>query len=341
MSGTNRRGAGADAPAWGGPGRAEFLGGELSEAERGEGALFHVLPVPLERTVSFGAGTARGPEAILAASRELERICPGGARAPGGTSAPDEMGTPGGARARPVPGGPGDPDEWEEPCRLGVRTLAALSCKGPLAEVMGALRARVRAVAAAGGVPVVLGGEHSLTFGAAMGVADALGPRPLGVVQVDAHADLRWAYRGEPHSHASVMDLLVREGVALAQLGVRALSREELAARARFGVLAWDAAPLAHGRAGEVSLPEGFPRDLYLSFDVDGLDPSVMPATGTPVPGGLGFEEALGLVERLARGRRVVGLDVVELAPSPALPHCDFTAAQLAYRLMALAARGR
>lgn len=290
----------------------EFLAGELSEAERGPGAAFHVLPVPLERTVSFGAGTARGPEAILAASRELERICPGDLGASGG---------------------------WEEPCRLGVHTLAPLPCEGPIAGVMDALRARTRAIAGAGRVPVVLGGEHSLTYGAAMGVADALG-RPLGMVQVDAHADLRVAYGGEPHSHASVMDLLVREGLPLAQVGVRALCREELAARERHGVLAWDAHGLARGRAGEVRLPEGFPRDLYVTFDVDGLDPSLMPATGTPVPGGLGFEEALGLVERLMEGRRIAGLDVVELAPSPAHPHCDFAAAQLAYRLMALAARG-
>ena len=371
-----------------GPDSPAFLEGELSEAERGPGALFHVLPVPLERTVSYGAGTARGPAAILSASRELERICPTGALAPGGTtalggrggasgtsaaggpgasdgrnaaSAPSGATAPDGATvsdgpgaphgqghpsdhrvpgAPGAPGAPGVPGGWEEPCRLGVHTLPAMSCGGPLAEVMRDLRARVRAVAAQGRVPVVLGGEHSLSYGAAMGVADALG-RPLGVVQVDAHADLRRAYGGEPHSHASVMDLLAREGVALAQLGVRALCREELAAREAFGVAAWDGLALARGQAGEARLPEGFPRDLYISFDVDGLDPSVMPATGTPVPGGLGFEQALGLVERLAHGRRIVGLDVVELAPSPALPHCDFIAAQLAYRLMALAARGR
>ncbi len=380
--GAGERDAKADAASAAGPSAPAFLQGELSEAEGGPGALFHVLPVPLERTVSYGAGTARGPEAILRASRELERICPAGptalvassgVRTPGGASAtggpgasddrgaastssdpsaPDGMTAPGGVAAPGGPGAPhgqgrpsdhrapGDPGEWEEPCRLGIHTLPALPCDGPVAEVMRDLRAQVGAIAAGGRVPVVLGGEHSLTYGAAMGVADALG-RGLGVVQVDAHADLRRAYGGEPHSHASVMDLLAREGVALAQVGVRALCREELAARDRFGVAAWDALPLARGRAGEVRLPEGFPNDLYLSFDVDGLDPSVMPATGTPVPGGLGFEEALGLVERLTEGRRIVGLDVVELAPSAALPHCDFTAAQLAYRLMALAARGR
>ena len=282
-----------------------FLHTELSEAERGQDARFHVLPVPLERTVSFGAGTEDGPQAILEASGELERIAPG-------------------------PGG------WVEPCAKGIHTHPALDCTGPLPEVMSRLRAATRGAAEAGAVPVTLGGEHSLTFGAAMGVADAIG-RPLGLIQIDAHADLRRAYGGEPHSHASVMDLLAREGVRIVQLGVRALSREELAARQAFGVLAWDGPQLARDPALTPHLPDDFPADLYVSFDVDGLDPAEMPATGTPVPGGLSFERALALVEGLVAGRRIRGIDVVELAPSPALPHCDFAAALLAYRLMAMA----
>ena len=283
----------------------DFLHTELSEAERGPDARFHVIPMPLERTVSFGAGTAGGPAFILEASGELERIVPG-------------------------------PCGWGEPCALGIRTLTATDCTGPLPEVMARLRAATRAAAEAGAIPVTLGGEHSLTFGAAMGVADAVGG-PLGLIQIDAHADLRRAYGGEPHSHASVMDLLAREGVRIAQLGVRALSREELAAREAFGVLAWDGPALARDPALAPRLPDDFPEDLYISFDVDGLDPAEMPATGTPVPGGLAFERTLALVEGLVGGRRIRGIDVVELAPSPALPHCDFAAALLAYRLMALA----
>lgn len=287
----------------------DFLASELSEEERGEGALFHVISVPLEKTVSFGAGTAGGPLAILQASQELERICPGG------------------------------PEGYEEPGRHGIRTLPAHPCDGSITDVLAALRERVRVVAKGGHVPVVLGGEHSLTWAAVMGVRDAHGP--VGVVQIDAHADLRAAYGGEPHSHASVMHLLATEGVPIAQAGVRALCQPEREAREAWGVLHWDGHSLARGTASPVALPVGFPRDLYVSFDVDGLDPSLMPATGTPVPGGLGFEAALEIVERLAEGRRVVGLDVVELAPHPAHAASDFTAAQLAYRLMALAARGR
>ena len=283
----------------------DFLGSELADDERDASALFHILPVPLEKTVSYGAGTAKGPDAIIAASQELERICPG-------------------------------PDGYEEPCRLGIKTHAAMDCEAEIADVMRKLRHRTRVIAHAGHIPVTLGGEHSLTYGAAMGVMDAL-RRPIGLVQIDAHADLRVAYGGEPHSHASVMHLLAGEGVRIAQYGVRALCREELAMRKERGVLAQDSLALARGEAA-MALPDDFPREVYVSFDVDGLDPSVLPATGTPVPGGLGFEQALGILETVLAGRRIVGIDVVELAPTPALAFCDFTAAQLAYRLMALAA---
>lgn len=113
-----------------------FLASELSAAERGEDALFRVIPVPLERTVSYGAGTGRGPEAILEASNELERITAGG-----------------------------------EPCARGILTEAAVDCSGPLPEVMERIAARTGAAAKAGRIPVTLGGEHSLSYGAVMGVA--------------------------------------------------------------------------------------------------------------------------------------------------------------------------
>lgn len=286
----------------------DFLASELADEERDASALFHVLPVPLEKTVSYGAGTKRGPAAILEASQELERVCPG-------------------------------PTGYDEPALLGIKTHAPMDCDGPLAETMRKLRHRTRVIAHSGHIPVTLGGEHSLTFGAAMGVGDALA-RPIGLVQIDAHADLRVAYQGEPHSHASVMNLLAEAGVRIAQYGVRALCREELEARERFGVIAEDGFALAQAGAVPAPLPDDFPREVYVSFDVDGLDPGIMPATGTPVPGGLGFEQALGLVSHALTGRRVVGMDVVELAPHPAHGHCDFTAAQLVYRLMAIAARG-
>lgn len=277
-----------------------FLDSELTAAERTGDALFRIIPVPLERTVSYGAGTAGGPAAIIAASNELERPCNGA-----------------------------------EPCAHGIVTEAPLDCDGPLPEVMARLADRTEAATRAGRIPVTLGGEHSLSYGAVTGVARALG-QPLGLVQIDAHADLRIAYQGERHSHASVMHLLAGDGIRLAQFGVRALCRQEADSRTAHDVFHLDAEDLVTGNIHAVDLPADFPELVYVSFDVDGLDPSLMPATGTPVPGGLGYYQALHLVEHALKGRRCVGIDVVELAPDGNAAW-DFTAAQIVYRLMAAA----
>lgn len=276
-----------------------FLDSELSESERSEESLFHVIPVPLERTVSYGAGTKAGPEAIIEASYELERLCLG----------------------------------WE-PCAKGIYTHEPISCEGPLPEVMERIAARTEAAARAGKIPVTLGGEHSLSYGAVSGVARALN-QPIGIIQIDAHADLRIAYQGEEHSHASVMHLLSKNAdVKLAQFGVRAICTQEVESRKENEVFFIDAEELVTKNLHEVDLPEDFPELVYVSYDVDGLDPSMMPATGTPVPGGLSFYQSLHLVEHALKGRRCVGFDVVELAPNGD-ETWDFTAAQIVYRLMA------
>lgn len=278
-----------------------FLDSELTEAERkAEDALFTIIPMPLERTVSYGSGTVKGPEAIIEASNELERGSNG-----------------------------------VEPCASGISTQEPVACDGPLPEVMERLAQRTEAAVKAGKIPVTLGGEHSLSYGAVSGVARALG-KPVGIVQVDAHADLRIAYQGEKHSHASVMNLLVEGGNSLAQFGVRALCQQEMDSRSENKVFFVDAEELVTRGLHAVDLPEDFPENIYISFDVDGLDPSQMPATGTPVPGGLGYYQAIHLVEHALKGRKCVGLDVVELAPDGNAAW-DFTAAQITYRLMAAA----
>ena len=160
----------------------------------------------------------------------------------------------------------------------------------------------------------------------------------FGVIQFDAHADLRETYEGTPWSHACVMRRAVADlGLPLIQFGVRALCLEEVEAREQYGVRFHDAAELACGGIPEI--PRDFPERVYLSFDVDGLDPSIMPATGTPVPGGLGWYQALELAQMALRGRAAIGFDVVELAPVPGLHAADFTAARLTYALMGLVER--
>lgn len=280
-----------------------FLQGELSCVEQDAiTARFRVIPVPLERTVSYGGGTAGGPDAILAASAQLERLFQGA-----------------------------------EPCTGGIVTEPPINCFEPLPQIMAQIAARTEAAINARAMPVVLGGEHALTCGAVRGVVRGLG-RPVGIVQIDAHADLREAYQGEVHSHASVMHLLAQEdGLPLAQFGTRALCQEEVDRRAHCNVFFRDAEDLVTGQVQAVDLPPDFPNDVYVSFDLDGLDPSVLPATGTPVPGGLGYYQSLNLIRHALKDRRLVGFDVVELAPDAGSRVSDFTAAQIVYALMSFA----
>lgn len=275
-----------------------FLASEYPPASAATAA-FHVIPVPFEESVSYGGGTAAGPAAILAASQQLEAT--DGRFAPG---------------------------------RAGIHTQAPVACGGSSVQVVERIAARVARALATGAAPLLLGGEHTVTLGAARAFKEA--GMPLGFVQFDAHADLRDSYEGSPLSHASVMRRISELGFPLVQFGVRALCAEERAYRRHAGILTFDADQLAERPLPRHLLPAHFPQTLYITFDVDGLDPSLMPATGTPVPGGLFWREAMTLLDRVAAGRRVVGADVVELAPIRGLHHADFTAALLAHRLLGL-----
>ncbi len=283
----------------------QFLGEELTATEnRVETARFEVVPCGLEATVSYGTGAANGPKAIIAASHQLERLTNG-----------------------------------KVPCADGIYTHPHIDCARDIETVMADLRCLTGEIAGRGHIPVTLGGEHSVSYGAVMGVVDALTETvgPIGLVHIDAHADFRNAYQGHKYSHASVMYLLAQEGLPMASFGVRALAEEEEAARRAHGVITHDGGDLVRGNISTVMLPDEFPQNIYVTFDLDGLDPSIMPATGTPVPGGLGFYQALDLVESALQGRRCVGIDIVELAPIDGQPASDFTAAQIAYNLMSFA----
>ncbi|TVR68970.1 MAG: agmatinase [Spirochaetaceae bacterium] len=297
-----------------------FLEGEYPCSSPDQ-ALFYVIPVPYEGTVSYGGGTARGPERILAASTQLEKF--------DGIDCPGEAGI---HTARPVDCS-GTPEEVLP--RVGDAVLSALGAHDhdPL--------------------PVVLGGEHSITAPAVRAVRDKLRERtglatPLGVIQIDAHADLRDRYEGSPLSHAAVMRRVHQDlGVPLIQIGVRALSREEetyrLAARDETDpVLLWhDARDIVPSALSRIEIPRDFPSRVYLTLDVDGLDPSICPATGTPVPGGLEWYQTLNLLQHIANAREIAAFDVVELAPIPGLHAPDYALAELTYRIMGMIARSR
>ncbi|WP_319778777.1 agmatinase [Maridesulfovibrio sp.] len=275
-----------------------FLEGEIPNCDPDKAAV-HVIPAPLETSVSYGGGTADGPKAILEASTQLELW--------NGRSCPAEAGI---HTSDPAVGAGGT----EDSLRAIEKSVAfALEC---------------------GAVPFVIGGEHTVTLGALRALKKQHGT--FGIVQFDAHADLRSSYEGDPLSHACVMRRAVEDlGLPVFQLGVRALCIEEVEFRKETpSVHGIDARELYLCGIPELLLPEVFPEKIYISFDVDGLDPSVIRATGTPVPGGIIWHDALTLIEKAAKGRTVIGADVVELAPQVGDHASDFAAAQLVYELI-------
>lgn len=281
-----------------------FLGSEIANAAPDQ-AGFHVIPVPFERSTSYGGGTAQGPAAILEASAQLETW-----------------------------------DGQSMPAELGIHTQAAVAVDGDAETVIRRIAAATAAAVAQRALPVAIGGEHTVTWGVVQGLLDS-GIGTFGVVQIDAHADLRDSYEGNRYSHASVMRLVVEAGVPLVQLGVRACCLEELQARRDHGVVAHDARELVMGNCMAIELPADFPDQVFFTVDVDGLDPSVFPSTGTPVPGGLGWYQTLALFESVARQRRIIGFDLMEFAPIQGFHAYQFAAAQLLYQFMGICQRTR
>lgn len=298
-----------------------FLGSELPFLSP-ENCRFHIIPIPYEATVSYGGGTAEGPSAIIEASQQLEVWT--------GCSNPSEQ---------------------------GIYTWPAVDCRGDAEEVLlriGNAIAEVHKIQEDSGtvpgkahalpVPVLLGGEHSVTLGALRQLKKK--HRDFGVVQFDAHADLRDTYEGSRYSHACVMRRAVDDlGLPLFQIGVRSLSPEEVLFRKKKNIPCLDARqagfPLlqAHNEISSKTaplLPGSFPDKIFLTFDIDAFDASLMPATGTPEPGGLFWWDALNLIERAFAGRACIGFDVVELAPISHMHSPDYTAARLVYEIMGI-----
>lgn len=279
----------------------QFLGSELLIEEKiPEQAKFHVIPCPMEKTVSYGSGTRFGPNALIKASNELERNV-------------------------------GD----RSICEQGIFTHEAIDCAKDHLECLDDLEKRVSKVISEKKFPVVVGGEHSLTWAAVRGVQKVLNQK-IGILQIDAHADLRKEYQGNPHSHASVMRVLAEEGYRIASLGVRAISEEERQVREKFDIFFLDGENLVRNNISSVRLPEDFPDKLYLTLDLDGLDPAIIPAVGTPVPGGIGYYQVLDLIESSLEGRECLAMDIVELAPNNDDLLSPFCAASLLQRILHL-----
>lgn len=282
-----------------------FLQSE-SEGREAVEPLFVVIPVPLEQSVSYGGGTAAGPAAILAASQQLEAW-----------------------------------DGMSEPINAGISTSPAVDCRGKIGTILTRIEKSVQTAIDRRAIPVVLGGEHTVSLAPIRVLARSC-PEPIGIIQIDAHADLRASFEGSPFSHACVMRRALEEcGCTLMQFGVRALCLEEVQYRRSQRVQHLDGRDIPGQNLNKFILPGSFPKNIYLTIDVDGLDPSVIGATGTPVPGGPGWHQTLTFIERVVAGRRVLGFDLVELAPRAGDHRSDFAAAQLVYSVMGMVVRNR
>jgi len=293
-----------------------FLGLE-GDAGEWESAGVVILPIPYESTVSYQGGTKLGPAAIVEASRYIELY-------------DQEL------DAEPGPA-------------IGVATLPALhlTSAGPEAAVRELREAYDAILAEAGDRLVIgLGGEHSISSAPILACAARLPEgRRLSVLQFDAHGDLRMEYEGSPWSHAAVMARCIDQ-VDLVQVGIRAITSEERALiREREGSIAtifademWD------NEAWIDRAMQALGDDVFITFDVDYFDPSLMPATGTPEPGGPAWYPTMKLLRRVFTEKNVVGADVVELAPIGGNAAPDFVVAKLVHKMVGyqwLAREGR
>jgi agmatinase len=286
-----------------------FLGLE-GECASYEHAGVLVLPIPYEATVSFGQGARGGPRAIINASRQVELY----------------------------------DREFDTECALdyGVHTLPALAphTAGPHAMV-NAITACAHEHLQSGKLLVGLGGEHSISSGFARAIHAIHGQFVL--VQIDAHSDLRDSYEGSPYSHASVARRIAELGGDILQFGIRSVCQEEIdyirATPERTRVWFNDDVH-AGGHLDELAQRIAG-KKVFLTIDVDGLDPSIMPATGTPEPYGLSWNQTLDIVRTVTRHADVVAFDCVELAPIAGMHSSDFITAKLIYKVMNLVMAGR
>jgi agmatinase len=262
-----------------------------------QGADIVVIPVPFDLTSTWGKGADRGPRALLEASEHLEGL---------------------------------NLETMTEVYRHGIYTDCPVLDWDSPATLVRAVEQRVNLWLNQGKFCVVVGGEHTVTVGAVQAHVDS--QRDISVLQLDAHSDLRDTYQGSPFNHACVM-ARVRECCPAVQVGIRSMDRSELDCIDRADLF------LAHEldmRSDEwiERIVQRLGERVYVTIDLDVLDPGIMPSTGTPEPGGLQWYELLRLLRRVTETRCVVGFDVVELCPQTTNKAPDFLAAKLVYTFL-------
>lgn len=258
-----------------------------------------ILPVPYEGTVTYGAGTRNGPSAIIAASEHVELY-------------DDELDC--------------------EPYLWGIHTLPQMEIENsaPL-EMFQSIQEMGSHLAASGKLIVMLGGEHSITSGMVAAFAQVYDS--ISVLQLDAHADLRNKYNGDQYSHACAMRRVLEYCPAF-QIGVRSLSRPERRFIDREELPVFFMRDIRSRKDWMRRAIEQLAENVYLTIDLDVFDPSIMPSTGTPEPGGMLWDEVLAFLRKVSEERRIIAFDVVELSPQPGNSAPDFLAAKLIYKLI-------
>jgi agmatinase len=279
-----------------------FGGIDEEEYSSFDAARILVWPVSYEGTVSYGVGTGGGAMAIVEASRNMELF---------------------------------EEDTGAEVYKLGIHTLDEFIPLETPDAMMDALYRRTRELLETDKFICMLGGEHSVSAPVIKAHAEKF--HDLSVLQIDAHADLRDTYDGTPHSHASIMARVVKDlRIPSVQVGIRSISADE-AASLGTGLptkIFW--AKDIVGKTNWIdSAVDSLTRNVYLTIDIDGLDPSLVPTTGTPEPGGLGWYETLALIETLARKRRIVGMDLVEFSKTDNSDAPAFLCSKLVYKSLA------
>jgi agmatinase len=275
------------------------FGGTVPTPTDFDGARVVIFPVPLDRTTSYVPGTRNGPHEILVASSHMELW-------------DEETGTD-------VHG-------------IGICTLPEIEF--PFARIDDVMREihRVAAeIVSRGKFPFVLGGEHSITAP----VVEALAARHpgLSVLQIDAHADLRDTFMGTPYNHACAMRRVL-DHARTTQVGIRSLSPEEAAAAPGLPTRIFYDHNMREDPSWMDRVVDSLSETVYITIDADGLDPAIMPAVGTPEPGGLSWYETLKLLRNVIQARHVVGCDLVELAPLAGNVAPNFLCAKLVYKIL-------
>ncbi len=285
--------------------RTMVFGGEEAGQAKFDEAPIIMLPIPMECTVTYGGGTADGPQAILDASANMELF--------------DEV----------------DWRPWWDGTQLHTTPLVNTDNSNPEMAVK-QIRDKATPLYQLGKRVIGLGGEHTVTVGLVQALLQSYLEKGgqtanLGILHIDAHADLRDQYEDTPYSHACVIRRLHQDlGLNVVSCGIRSLSAEEAAYIDQNNLKLLFAHRINENDDGWIQTAiNRLPRDIYITLDVDGLDPSVIPGTGTPEPGGLSFRQVEGVLRAAGKYKNILGADVVELAPIPQLPAGDFTTARL------------